>query len=126
MICETSDFQNFSKNKKTYGGMVMKISNREVIANLNSIGVFMDFEKKHGKALLSATGELAVITNRRNLVKAYEPYEEAVKTVGDNKDEINELLDAQVEIDEFSKITSGDFKDGITSLGILALEFMTE
>lgn len=104
----------------------MKISNREVIANLNSIGVFMSIEKKLDKALLSATGELAVITNRRNLVKAYGPYEEALKTVGDNKDEINELLDAQVEIDEFSKITSGDFKDGITSLGILALEFMTE
>ena len=104
----------------------MKISNREVIANLNSIGIFMNIEKKLDKALLSASGELAVITNRRNLVKAYEPYEEALKAVGDNKDEINELLDAQVEIDEFSKITSGDFKDGITSLGIMALEFMTE
>lgn len=105
----------------------MKISNREVIANLNNIGVFMNIENKLDKALLSATGELAVITNRRNLVKAYEPYEEVLKTIGDNnKDEINELLDAQVEIDEFSKITSKDFKDGITSLGIMALEFMTE
>lgn len=104
----------------------MQISNREVIANLNSIGVFMNFEEKHGKALLSATGELAVITNRRNLMEAYKPYEEALKIIGDNKDEINELLDAQVEIDEFMKITSGDFKDGITSLGIMALEFMTE
>lgn len=104
----------------------MQITNREVIMHLNSLGVFMEAEKKSEKALLSAKGEYAIVKNRKSLMSAYEPYEEALKAIGNNTDEINELLNMQVEVDDFVKITSEDFKDGITSIAIMALEFMTE
>ena len=104
----------------------MLITNREVITNLNCLGVFVNIEKETGTALLSAKGEYAIIKNRKSLMGAYEPYEEALKALNDNENDVAELLDMEVEIVDLVKITSEDFRDGITASAMLALEFMTE
>lgn len=104
----------------------MQITNREIIANLNRIGAFVEAEKKIEKALLSATGELAIAQNRKKLMAAYETFDEVRKNIGDNEQELNELLNAEVEVADYTKISANDFRDGITSELIIALDFMTE
>ena len=103
----------------------MKITNKEVIHGLNCIGAFLEAEKVANKALLSAKGEYAITTNKNRLVEVYKTFDEAKQGIDDNA-ELENLLNTEVEILDFVKITSDDFKDGITANLIMSLEFMTE
>ena len=123
----TSDFQNFSKNKKALKGGYneMKITNRTLITWLNGIIEFAKAERDNGKALLTAKGEYAVVCNKKILTSADEVYLEALEKVKDDKDEVIKLLDTEIEIPELRTVGMEDFRDGITVDIISALEFMT-
>ena len=103
----------------------MTITNLEVINRLNNIGVFFKAEEVAKKALLSATGESAIIHNKNTLLGAYKTYTEVYEKVKSDADEVKKLLELEVEIEDMRYIDEKDFKDGITSKVIMALEFMT-
>ena len=104
----------------------MVMTNQEIVNGLNSIAKFISIENKIGNALLNGKGEHAVYINRKQLMNAYEPYVEALERIKDNREEVGKLLNETVEIADFRKITGDNFEDGITSLAIMALEFMIE
>ena len=103
----------------------MTITNLEVINRLNNIGKFADAENTANKALLSAKGEYAINRNKKALLGAYKTYLETYEKIKSDADEVKKLLELEVEIEDMRYIGEEDFKDGITSLGIMALEFMT-
>ena len=103
----------------------MKITNLEVINRLNKLAVFFKAEETAKMALLGAKGESAIMHNKNALLGAYKTYTEVYEKIKSDADEVKKLLELEVEIEDMRYIDEKDFRDGITSNVLLAIEFMT-
>ena len=107
--------------------------NREIVQNLNCIVEFVKKQEEVENALLSVAGSYALFKNQKKLLEVYEPYTKSLELIQakykDNEAEliksVNELLDAEVDV-TLDKITSDDFKEGLTISHMNLLNFMIE